>query len=218
MGSVQRCFDEELVADSIIWHRLQLGVTFVLQDGWLCTTWTLLTLSLRSASRRDCKRQPFPPAAGQTEEKKKSDIQRLAAIWFFFLFFPNKFIELNLVSDIETHTLWKLTYKESFFSAYRVCSGSAEIMPSIETDEKCLRSPAMLVICLSQIPAAFSLCNASIKTGYKWSLWCWHIFFFFFLLVNRKINIHNLKTDFEMLHRHTAILYIFIYIIHMRAV
>lgn len=145
MGSVQRCFDEELVADSIIWHRLRLGVTFVLQDGWLCTTWTL---SLRSASRRDCKRQPFPPAAGQ-KKKKKSDIQRLAAMWFFFfLFFSNKLIKLNLVSDIETHTLWKLTYKESFFSAYWVCSGSAEIMASIETDEKCLRSPAMLVICL----------------------------------------------------------------------
>lgn len=96
MGSVQRCFDEELVADSIIWHRLQLGVTFVLQDGWLCTTWTLLTLSLRSASRRDCKRQPFPPAAGQTEEKKKSDIQRLAAIWFFFLFFSQQIYWIKL--------------------------------------------------------------------------------------------------------------------------
>lgn len=140
MGSVQRCFDEELVADSIIWHRLQLGVTFVLQDGWLCTTWTLLTLSLRSASRRDCKRQPFPPAAGQKKEACRNVI--------LSFFFSNKFIKLNLVSDIETHTLWKLTYKESFFSAYWVCSGSAEIMPSIETDEKCLRSPAMLVICL----------------------------------------------------------------------
>lgn len=53
MGSVQLCPDKESVADSIIWLRLQPGVTFVLEDGWLAMTWTLLTLSLCSASRRE---------------------------------------------------------------------------------------------------------------------------------------------------------------------
>lgn len=53
MGSVQLRPDKESVADSIIWLRLQPGVTFVLEDGWLGLTRTLLTLSLCSASRRD---------------------------------------------------------------------------------------------------------------------------------------------------------------------
>lgn len=50
----------------------------------------------------------------------------------------NKFIKLNLVSDIETYTLRKLTYKESFPQDIEFAQATAEIMPSIETDEKCL--------------------------------------------------------------------------------
>lgn len=63
MGSVQKCFSWELVAASIIWRRLQLGVTFVLQDGWLGVAWTLLTPSHRWASRRGYKRHTFRRAA-----------------------------------------------------------------------------------------------------------------------------------------------------------
>lgn len=42
------------------------------------------------------------------------------------------------MSDIETYTLWKLTYKESFPQDIEFAQATAEIMPSIETDEKCL--------------------------------------------------------------------------------
>lgn len=42
------------------------------------------------------------------------------------------------MSDIETYTLRKLTYKESFPQDIEFSQATAEIMPSVETDEKCL--------------------------------------------------------------------------------
>lgn len=75
MGSVQQCFSWELVvAASIIWHRLQRGVTFVLQDGWLCMAWTLLTLSHWWASRRGYKRHTFPQATGAKMRRKSTGL------------------------------------------------------------------------------------------------------------------------------------------------
>lgn len=92
-------------------------------------------------------------------------------------------------------------------------------MASIETDEKCLRSPAMLVICLChRSPLLPPFVTSQLKLATSGACDVGIFFYFFFILVNRKINIRNLTTDFEMPHRHTAIIYIFIYIICMCAV
>lgn len=51
---------------------------------------------------------------------------------------PDKFIKLKLLSDIETHTLWKLTRSQFFPQDIEFAPAPAEFTPSIETDEKCL--------------------------------------------------------------------------------
>lgn len=43
------------------------------------------------------------------------------------------------MSDIETYTLWKLTYKEFFPQDIEFAQATAEIRPFIETDEKSVR-------------------------------------------------------------------------------
>lgn len=83
------------------------GVTFVLQDGWLCMAWTLLTLSHWWASRRGYKRNTFPTSCCWS--RNEQEIYGPGAMWFFFSIY---LLNLNFVSDIETHTLWKLTYKK----------------------------------------------------------------------------------------------------------
>lgn len=129
MGSAQQCLSWELVAASIIWHRLQPGVTFVLQDGWLCIAWTLLTLSHWWASRRGYKRRTFPQATATAKKKKKNDeeIHGPGEMWFFFSIYL--FIKLNFVSDIETHTLRKLTYKGSCSWDIEFARATAVITP-----------------------------------------------------------------------------------------
>lgn len=104
----------------------------------------------------------FPAAAAATGWI--CDIPRPDVLWFSLCCPPslfNKCIKLKLVSDIETHTVWKLTYRESFPSAYWVCRGSAEIMASTETDEKCHPSSAVLLIWLSHIPTRSFFCSVS---------------------------------------------------------
>lgn len=127
MGSVQQCFSWELVAASIIWHRLQPGVTFVLQDGWLCIAWTLLTLSHWWASRRGYKRRTFPQATATAKKKNEEEIHGPGEMWFFFSIYL--FIKLNFVSDIETHTLRKLSYKGSCSRDIEFARATAVIMP-----------------------------------------------------------------------------------------
>lgn len=141
MGSVQQCFSWELVAASIIWHRLQPCVTFALQDGWLCTVWTLLSLSHWWASRRGYERNAFPTSCCS---KKEEEIHRCGAMWFFSSIY---LLNLNFVSHIETHTLWKLTYEKSYPKDIEFAQTTAEIMPSAATDEKCYPPPAKLLIC-----------------------------------------------------------------------
>lgn len=148
MGSVQRCFSWELVAASIIWHRLQPGVTFVLQDGWLCMTRTLLTLSLRWTSRRETIRG-IPLSSHCSKNEAGCNV---------ILF--STFIKLNLVSDIETYTLWKLTYKESFPQDIGFAQATAEIVM-----KNVSRSPGEVLLCLyHRSPPLHLFFNASIKT------------------------------------------------------
>lgn len=163
MGSVQLRPDKESVADSIIWLRLQPGVTFVLEDGWLGLTRTLLTLSPCSASRRNWgEGKPFQQQLLlQAEFLIFRGLTYCGSLSVAPPSLFNKCIKLNLVSDIETHTVWKLTYRESFPSAYWVCRGSAEIMASTETDEKCHPSSAVLLIWLPHIPTRSFFCSVS---------------------------------------------------------
>ena len=92
MGSVQPGFSWELVAASIIWHPPQPGVTFVLQDGWLCAVWTPLTPSHRWASRRSYKRHNFPHAHCGKEKKKHGGSIRCwcSVILLFYTFIKFK--------------------------------------------------------------------------------------------------------------------------------
>lgn len=151
MGSVQHCSSWELVAASIIWHRLQPGVTFVLQDGWLCMAWTLLTLSHWWASRRGYKRHTFFTSHSSKNEK---EIHGPGAMWFFFSIY---LLNLNFLSHIETYTLWKLNYKKSCPWDIEFARATAEIMPSMETDEKCFPLPAKVAICLPYRSPLFCL-------------------------------------------------------------
>ena len=116
MGSDQQCFSWELVAASIIWHRLQPDVTFVLQDGWLCMAWTLLTLSHWWASRRGYKRHTFPQATVAQMRKKST---RLCTVILPF----NIFIKFKLCVRYWNIYTVKTHLEKTWSSGYWVCSG-----------------------------------------------------------------------------------------------
>lgn len=121
MGSVQQCFSWELVvAASIIWHRLQRGVTFVLQDGWLCMAWTLLTLSHWWASRRGYKRHTFPQATGAKMRRKSTGLLQCDSTFQFIYLIKLCVRYWNIYSE---KTLLQKKKKKILSSGYWVCSG-----------------------------------------------------------------------------------------------
>lgn len=141
MGSVQQCFSWELVvAASIIWHRLQRGVTFVLQDGWLCMAWTLLTLSHWWASRRGYKRHTFPQATGAKMRRKSTGLLQCDSTFQFIYLIKLCVRYWNIYSE-KTLLQKKKKKKKSYPQDIEFAQATAEIMQSIETDEKCPTSP-----------------------------------------------------------------------------
>lgn len=101
------------------------------------------------------------------------------AVWFFFSVY---LLNLNFVSEIETYTLWKLTYRKSHPRDIEFAQATAEIVTSIETDgkyEKCYppscKGADMLPSQIPTVPSPFDF-HASFKIDWMWWPWGWHYF------------------------------------------
>lgn len=152
MESVQH---RALVAASIIWHRLQPGVTFVLQDGWLRTARTLLTLPHWWASRRGYAVRGVP----SRKRMRK---------WFLFSIY---LLNLTFMSEIETYTLWKLTYKESRPRNIEFAQATAEIPPW-----KIWKMPPPPQSCegAAMHPSQIPTVPSPLISKRTWRPWAWH--------------------------------------------